>query len=109
MHPKITLVDTTSLLDDCIANISGTLEKPVAKLAIDLEGIALSRLGRISLVQIIADKSDTIWVIDVTVLGELTFDHVDPEGRSLRLILESSATQKVKSLFLSNITRTNFA
>lgn len=100
MHTKIILVDTTSLLDDCIADLSGTLESPVVKLAIDLEGIKLSRIGRMSLVQIIADKSDTIWVIDVTVLGALTFDHVDPEGRSLRLILESSATQKVQSPLL---------
>lgn len=95
MDPKTILVDTTSLLDDCITNISGTPDNPVGKLAIDLEGIELSRIGRMSLVQIIADKSDTIWVVDITVLGVLAFDHVDPEGRSLRHILESSATQKV--------------
>lgn len=92
---NIILVDTEDLLERCIADISSTNARPVTKLAIDLEGVELCRFGRISILQIVADCSQVIWLIDVTTLGKLAFEHSDAEGRSLRLILESGATKKV--------------
>ncbi|KAF9479763.1 hypothetical protein BDN70DRAFT_913050 [Pholiota conissans] len=91
----IILVDTEDLLDACINDLSSTDTRHISKLAIDLEGVELCRIGRISTLQIIADGSQTIWIIDITVLGKLAFDHVDSEGRSLRQILESTETQKL--------------
>jgi hypothetical protein len=96
---SIILVDTEDLLERCIADISSTDARPVTKLAIDLEGVELCRFGRIALLQIIAYCSRIIWLVDVTTLGKLAFDHSDAEGRSLRLILESGATKKVYTYF----------
>jgi exonuclease 3'-5' domain-containing protein 1 len=89
---SVCVVDSIPLLDNCIANLSS---ERVTQLSLDLEGVDLCRYGRLSLIQILTNASDTIWLIDVTMLGATTFVHLDAEGRSLQAILENSATQKV--------------
>lgn len=96
MPPVISLVDTIALLEQCIADISGTSEHPVTCMAIDLEGVNLSREGRLSLLQIMPNTSDNIWIVDVTVLGSIAFSHLDAEGRSLKSILQDASTEKVR-------------
>jgi len=60
-----------------------------------LEGVDLSRNGRISILQIYANASDIIWLIDITVLKELGFHHKDDEGRCLKDILQAKTTKKL--------------
>lgn len=98
MAPTITLVDNIPALDACLADISSV---GMTKLAVDLEGVDLCRLGKISLLQILADNSNIIWLVDITVLGKLAFDHTDTDGRSLRNVLENDNIRKVSSITLS--------
>ncbi|PPR07332.1 hypothetical protein CVT26_013648 [Gymnopilus dilepis] len=92
MSPNIILVDSVSILEQCLADVSST---SVAQLAIDLEGIDLCRHGKISILQIFADSSNTIWLIDITTLDSSAFDHMDEEGRCLRNVLQDSCAKKV--------------
>ncbi|PPQ80869.1 hypothetical protein CVT25_001878 [Psilocybe cyanescens] len=92
MAPTITLVDNIPALDACLADISSV---GMTKLAVDLEGVDLCRLGKISLLQILADNSNIIWLVDITVLGKLAFDHTDTDGRSLRNVLENDNIRKI--------------
>ncbi|KAF8958158.1 ribonuclease H-like domain-containing protein [Flammula alnicola] len=95
MAPAIIFVDTAVLLEECLSDISSSTSNPVSKLAIDLEGVELCRFGRISILQILSDTSDTIWLIDITTLGKEAFDHADPEGRTLKRVLENGDTKKL--------------
>lgn len=99
MAPKhtIVLVDSTETLNECISDISPTIQTPSTKLAIDLEGVDLGRNGRIAILQIVAAHSDTIWLVDVTTLGSVAFEHADDEGRSLKAVLEGRETKKVSN------------
>jgi exonuclease 3'-5' domain-containing protein 1 len=49
----------------------------------------------ISIVQIVAVDSNVIWLVDITTLGELAFEHVNDEGHSLRSVLEGGGVKKV--------------
>ena len=91
MYP-IELVDTLDLLDLCLDDIASPL---VFKLAIDLEGIDLSRNGTVTLLQIFSNISTTVWVIDIFLLGEEAFSHITPRGKSLKAVLENRQTMKV--------------
>ncbi|KAK4689651.1 hypothetical protein P7C73_g444, partial [Tremellales sp. Uapishka_1] len=86
----IVLVDDLPVLDMCIQDTS--LGQP---LAVDLEGVDLCRNGSICLVQLMREGSDTIWVVDVVVLGAEAFDHVDTDGRCLKAVLEDAKIVKV--------------
>jgi len=91
MHPT-QLVDTLDLLDLCLNDITS---KSVSRLAVDLEGIDLSRNGTISLIQIISNSSTSVWVVDVFTLGAEAFSHTNPQGQSLKSVLEDSETMKI--------------
>jgi hypothetical protein len=90
------LVNTIELLHECLADISPI---PVPDhpnyLAVDIEGVNLSRRGRICIVQLQSSLSRVAWLVDVTTLGAQAFDEVDEEGRSLRSILQRPNIQKV--------------
>ncbi|KAJ7176756.1 ribonuclease H-like domain-containing protein [Mycena filopes] len=62
---------------------------------IDLEGVALCRSGTLCLVQLQASGSDTIWLVDVVVLGASAFEEESPDGQSLKRILESHSVKKI--------------
>jgi len=93
----VVLVDSIKALNECLSDISPAADTGVAKLAIDLEGIDLCRHGRISILQIVAANSNIIWLIDITTLGKMAFEHADDEGRNLKAILEGGRTKKVSS------------
>jgi exonuclease 3'-5' domain-containing protein 1 len=92
--PKVVLVDTTALIDRCLSDISPTIGRQPT-LAIDLEGVNLCRQGRISIVQIFADTSNVIWLIDITTLGREAFDHKNAYGQNLRGVFQNPLTKKV--------------
>jgi len=92
----IRIVDTVPSLDAFLTEISSP---EVTKLAVDLEGVNLNRNGRISLIQILGNgTSATIWLIDVTTLKAEAFNHANATGKSLKSILESSNTTKVRTI-----------
>jgi exonuclease 3'-5' domain-containing protein 1 len=93
--PKVVLVDTIALIDRCLSDISPTIGRQPCKLAIDLEGVNLCRHGRVSIIQIFADTSNVIWLIDITTLGREAFDHKNAYGQSLRGVFQKSVTKKV--------------
>ena len=107
--PTIVLVDTTALLDLCISDISSTIGTQPSKLAIDLEGVDLCRHGSVSIVQIFADTSNVIWLVDVTTLGRVAFDHKDAYGQSLREVFQNPITKKVLPVPNFNILMALFA
>jgi exonuclease 3'-5' domain-containing protein 1 len=94
------LVDTPELLDLCLDDIASP---SVSQLAIDLEGIDLSRNGTISLLQILSNLSTSVWVVDVFALGTGAFSHVSPHGQSLGAVLENPHTVKVRTRILIRI------
>ncbi|TEB27996.1 hypothetical protein FA13DRAFT_1794247 [Coprinellus micaceus] len=63
--------------------------------AVDLEGVRLSRMGKVSLVQLKANHSRKVWLVDFTVLGKEAFTHTNEEGASLKAVLESPAYKKL--------------
>ncbi|EDR10536.1 uncharacterized protein LACBIDRAFT_189721 [Laccaria bicolor S238N-H82] len=90
------LADNITLINDLLADLLPDACNPRAMtLAVDLEGIDLCRHGKISLVQIMSSVSEVVWLVDVTTLGSQAFDHVDPYGRTLRMILEDTGIKKV--------------
>lgn len=93
--PTVVIVDTTTTIDQCLADISPVVGPQPYKLAIDLEGVDLCRHGRISIVQIFADTSNIIWLVDITTLGRLAFDHKNTSGQSLREVFQNPITKKV--------------
>ena len=94
MSSTIVIVDTTALIDKCLSDISPTTGlRP--KLALDLEGVDLCRNGSVSIVQIFAETSNVIWLVDITTLGRAAFDHKDANGQSLRGVFQNPLTKKV--------------
>jgi exonuclease 3'-5' domain-containing protein 1 len=93
---KPVLVDTTDVLHDCLSVIA-PLPSPSSPLpiAIDVEGINLCRDGRVCIIQLFVKGSDTVWLIDVTTLGNVAFTDVDDQGRSLRGFLQDTSVTKV--------------
>ena len=55
----------------------------------------MSRLGTLSLVTVLVELGEKVYLIDVTTLGRDAFDDAGSDGRSLRDILESSEIIKV--------------
>ncbi|TEB27995.1 hypothetical protein FA13DRAFT_825377 [Coprinellus micaceus] len=96
----IQLADTLSDVEACITDIcgypesTGDVQQPCT-IAVDLEGVQLSRKGRVSLVQLKANHSRVIWLLDITVLGGEAFTHPNSEGVTVKHILESSAYKKL--------------
>ncbi len=91
---KSELINTSPLLKaflDSLINIEG--EPP--SLYVDLEGNNLSRDGTLSLVTVLVEPREKVYLIDVTTLGRDAFDDAGSDGRSLRNILESSEIIKV--------------
>ncbi|KAF9558301.1 hypothetical protein CPC08DRAFT_639203 [Agrocybe pediades] len=89
----ITVVDTLFGLEACLGDICS---KRRPKLAIDLEGVGLCRHGRLSILQVLAEGSHIVWLIDITILGMAAFEHrLAANGASLRRILESDRYLKL--------------
>ena len=95
---KIVLVDNVDSLRGCLSVINPLPSpgSPVhSHIAMDLEGVDLCRDGRLSIIQLFVKDSDTVWLIDITTLGNVAFNDVDEQGRSLRSLLEDPTVIKV--------------
>ncbi|EAU89694.2 hypothetical protein CC1G_10721 [Coprinopsis cinerea okayama7 len=90
-----TRVGSTTTHPAPIPNASTT---HVPTIAVDLEGVKLNRYGRVCIVQMKLDVSNTVWLLDVTTLGSIAFDHADGEGRSVRWILQHPGIKKILEL-----------
>jgi exonuclease 3'-5' domain-containing protein 1 len=93
---NVVMVSTADNLRACLEAIypNPSSASPV-HIAVDIEGVALGRKGRIAIIQLLAKDGDTVWLIDVTTLGSLAFNEADSQGRSLRGILEGQGLKKV--------------
>ena len=100
--PDTVLVDTYDKLHACLKDVE-SIPTP-ASVAVDLEGVDLGRHGRISIMQLHAQRSNTVWLIDVTTLGARAFDEACSRGKTLRGLLEGLHIRKV-SRFLVLATR----
>ncbi|KAF5330245.1 hypothetical protein D9611_010584 [Ephemerocybe angulata] len=93
---NIQLADTLDKVSACVTDLStpptGT-EAPC--ISADLEGVQLSRKGRVSLVQLKASHSSITWLLDITVLGAAAFSHPNDEGLTVKILLESPAYKKI--------------
>ena len=81
--PTVKVVDEISGLREACDRLKGSKE-----LAVDCEGVELGRDGKLTLVQLMADE-DTVYLIDVLVLGENAFKY------GLKEILESKEVTKL--------------
>lgn len=92
MHPH--LIDTTSALVTFLNDLGQCSGQPPS-LYIDLEGNNLSRHGTLSLMTILVEDQQKLYLIDVTTLGARAFDTDGSDDRSLRTVLESKDIIKV--------------
>ena len=91
---------TISIIDSPLALVSflNDLEnQPVnpPSLYLDIEGVALSRHGSISIIQLFHLPLNHVFLIDVFVLQEVAFNTPNQSGTTLRSILESALVPKV--------------
>ncbi|KAF8650317.1 hypothetical protein AX16_005302 [Volvariella volvacea WC 439] len=89
------LVDTLGLLYQCLADLYPTPMSGTVTVSVDLEGINLSRFGRICVLQIMRAHSNMVWLIDVTTLGGAAFEETDQRGINLKYILECTEVEKL--------------
>ncbi|KAH6714540.1 exonuclease [Leptodontidium sp. MPI-SDFR-AT-0119] len=64
-------------------------------LYLDLEGVALSRHGSVSILQVHVSPKDRTFLIDIHSLGETAFSTTGTSGQTLKGILESNIIPKV--------------
>ena len=91
---------TISIIDSPIALVSflNDLEsQPITppSLYLDIEGLALSRHGSISIIQLFHLPQNHVFLIDIFVLQEAAFNTPNQSGTTLRSILESARVPKV--------------
>lgn len=91
---KSELINTSVLLKAFLDGLNDIEGEPPS-LYVDLEGNNLSRDGTLSLVTILVEPQEKVYLIDVTTLGKDAFDDTGSDGRCLRNILESSEIIKV--------------
>jgi hypothetical protein len=95
----VRFVDTYDKLHACLEDVE-SIPTPHS-VAVDLEGVCLGRHGRIAIMQLHAQHSNTVWLIDVTTLGARVFDEACSRGKTLRGLLEGLHIRKVSSLACS--------
>ena len=89
------IVDNEAKLKTLLAHITRCVREQEDQLVfIDLEGVNLSRFGKIAIMQMLLPPSPIVYLIDVHVLGPEAFG-VAVEATSLKSILESRTTYKV--------------
>ncbi|PGH34141.1 hypothetical protein GX50_03010 [[Emmonsia] crescens] len=88
------VIDTSSSLIELIDSLVNLPTNPPS-LYIDLEGIKLSREGSISILQLFNHPKEHVNLVDIHLLGETAFTTTGTDGKSLKSILECTATPKV--------------
>ena len=91
---RTSLVDSESSVAALIEMIQ-TLPTDIPTLYIDLEGISLSRHGSISLITILVQPKDCVYLVDVHTLQSAAFTTAVADGTTLKSIFESPTTIKV--------------
>ncbi|KAF7313828.1 3'-5' exonuclease domain-containing protein [Mycena chlorophos] len=86
----VIVVDTVPLLRKCIAAVAQT-----SSLAVDLEGIAMSRSGSICILQLKARESNLVWLVDIVALGAHAFTERVQGWITLKTLLESPLITKL--------------
>src|ERR1700754_1346009 len=90
--PETELVDDVDTLKECLSDLY--TNPPRAAIAIDLEGVNLGRTGNLCIIQLYGSGSKTVWIVDVTTLGERAFEEKDEHGKNLRKMLEDENIKK---------------
>ncbi|KAL8823508.1 MAG: hypothetical protein Q9191_005794 [Dirinaria sp. TL-2023a] len=90
----ISIIDS---LDSLVSMLDALENQPTnpPSLYLDIEGIALSRHGSISIIQLFHLPHNHIFLIDIFVLQEAAFSTANRSGATLRSILESALVPKV--------------
>ena len=87
------MVDTSVALKSLVDTLM-SLEQSFGSVYMDLEGVKLSRLGSISLIQVLVPSSAQAFILDVHTLGKTAFDTLGSGGKSLKDALESDSIKK---------------
>ncbi|MCJ1242089.1 hypothetical protein MMC14_010096 [Varicellaria rhodocarpa] len=88
------IVDTPAKVIKMLNEISDLPISPPS-LYVDIEGVSLGRNGSISIIEILADLLDMVYLLDVHVLGETAFTTATPNGTTVTTIFESPTIPKV--------------
>ena len=88
------LIDSPASIATLINTIVNLPTNPPS-LYLDLEGINLSRLGSISILQLLLYPQNHVYLIDIHVLGMAAFTTPGSSGTTLQSILESPTIPKV--------------
>ena len=88
------MINTSPLLKSFLDGLNDIEGEPPS-LYVDLEGNNLSRFGTLSLVTILVELREKVYLIDLTTLRRDAFNDAGSDGRSLRNILESNEIVKV--------------
>ena len=96
---RVFLIDTLSAVLVLVTQLAELKEAsftvPVA-MAIDCEGVKLSRFGELALVQLsLSIDPSIVYVLDISTLGASAFDLADHTGCSLRRVIEDPEIRKV--------------
>ena len=88
------LVDTEVKLKTLLTEIQSRLI-PQQLVFLDLEGVHLSRNGTIAIMQVLVPPSQTVYLVDIFLLGDKAFSVGNSNGTTLQSILESPEIPKV--------------
>ncbi|KFY20822.1 hypothetical protein V491_03398 [Pseudogymnoascus sp. VKM F-3775] len=77
--------------------VDSLLDLPISapSLYIDIEGVNLSRLGSVSILQVLVQPQDKTYLVDIHTLGSKAFDTAGVTGQTLKDILESTTIPNV--------------
>ncbi|TVY80733.1 hypothetical protein LSUE1_G005971 [Lachnellula suecica] len=92
--PPSGLIDTSAAISILIDTLVDLPTNPPS-LYVDLEGIYLSRLGSISILQLFVAPTNETYLLDVHILGDKVFSTPGTNGSTFKTILESASIPKV--------------
>lgn len=90
----VQIIDTAGALEEFLDDVPAPTTGPPAWF-IDLEGNNLSRQGTLSLMTVLIKPRGTIYIVDITTLGQTAFTTSASNERTLKDILESKDIVKV--------------
>ena len=89
----ISIIDSSTSLVSLLNNLENQPTNPPS-LYVDIEGVALSRHGSISIIKLFRLPQNHVVLIDIFVLQEAAFNTLNQSGTTLRSILESALVPK---------------
>lgn len=98
--PIIPVASTLTVMIDTAEGVASfvdelfAIETSALTLFVDIEGVDLSRLGSISLIQILARGVEKVFLVDVHTLGKRAFSSPGSNGWTLRAVFESDVISK---------------